>query len=117
MKRFLTLALPLFLTAFLTVLASRIAIFFIPEIAGLFGIRKTLFDSWRSAAVTLSLAVPVLSGVIVTMLSCGLKGNTGSRRALRAVLITLVAVVFTVLTVISAKVDGNALIPLLRTVM
>ena len=47
MKRISILALPLILTSFFTVLVSRIVIFFIPEIAVLFGASREAFPMWR----------------------------------------------------------------------
>lgn len=114
MKRISILALPLILTSFLTVLVSRVAIFFIPEIAGLFGAPREAFPMWRRSVVNLKLTIPVLSGVVVTMLICGIKCDTRSAKALKAVLVAVFAVGFTVLTVVTAKINGAPIIPLIR---
>lgn len=62
MKRISILALPLILTSFFTVLVSRIVIFFIPEIAVLFGASREAFPMWRRSVVDLKLTIPILSG-------------------------------------------------------
>lgn len=117
MKRISILVCPLILTSFLTVLVSRLIIFFVPEITALFGAVPEAFDAWRSMNVNLKLSVPILSGIIVTMLICGLKHGTKSVRVKKAVIITVTAIGFTALTVLSAKIDGNAILPLIRAAM
>ena len=117
MKRISSLALPLILTSFFTVLVSRIVIFFIPEIAVLFGASREAFPMWRRSVADLKLTIPILSGVIVMMLICGIKCGTRSGKVLKAVLVAAVAVGFTALTVLTAKINGTPIVPLIRSAM
>ena len=117
MKRISILALPLILTSFFTVLVSRIVIFFIPEIAVLFGASREAFPMWRRSVADLKLTIPILSGVIVMMLICGIKCGTRSGKVLKAVLVAAVAVGFTALTVLTAKINGTPIVPLIRSAM
>lgn len=117
MKRISILAFPLILTSFLTVLVSRVIIFFIPEIVALFVASPETFTAWRNMTVSLTLSVPILSGIVVTMLICGLKHGTKPATARKTVIIAVTAIFFVALTVLTAKVNGNAILPLIRTAM
>lgn len=117
MKRISILALPLILTSFFTVLVSRVVIFFIPDIAGLFGASGEAFRLWKESVVNLKLTVPILSGVVVTMLVCGIKCGTRSGKVLKTVLVAAAAVGFTVLTIVTAKINGAPIVPLIRAAM
>lgn len=114
MKRILTLAFPLILTSFLTVLVSRLAILFVPEMCGLFGAPPEAFPMWRTSEVELKLAFPILSGIIVTMLVCGLRSDSKPARVLKPVIVAAAAIGFAVLTVVTAKVNGAGLLALIR---
>lgn len=114
MKRISILALPLILTSFLTVLISRLVIFFIPEITGLFGASPESFPMWRTSVVNLKLTFPILSGIVVTMLVCGLKSDTKTARVLKTAAVIVVAVGFAALTVVTAKINGSDIMPLIK---